>query len=181
MDENTSKEDLRNRTRSERSATVGASEFVRRMVTTIKPRLIVENRSDAGFTLPLAQGLNDNGSGKLVVYTRDAEKCAVLRKEIAASGFTQSVVVDVRLESALDAAFEGTIDLLLCSADHEAVLRHLLPKINPVGLILLQAAEAEYQKVREVALGLEKEGVLSVVALPERLRLLVTQKRAGRK
>jgi predicted O-methyltransferase YrrM len=179
--EDNPKADRRNRTHSEEPAPDGTSEFVRRLVTTIKPRVIVENRSGTGFTIPLAQGLSENGFGKLVVYSRDPEKCAVLRKEIAAAGFMQSVSIDVRCESVPEAKSEGTIDLLLCSADHEALLRHLVAQINPVGLILLHATENEYEQVRQIALQLEKEGMLSVVTLQGSRRLVMAQKHAGRK
>lgn len=173
------KEDLRNRL--EASASTGANEFVRRVVTTIKPRVIVENRSAIGFTLPLAQGLNDNGVGKLIVYAHDTERAALLKKEIAQAGIAQSVSLDIRQGFPLESKLDGAIDLLLCSTDHEQVVRGLLPQINPVGLILLHASEGEHKQVREVALYLVKEGILSVVALPERLRLLMAQKRSGRK
>ena len=179
--ENNPKEDLRNRSRSERSVPIVTNDFVRRLVTTIKPRVIVENRSGSGFTIPLAQGLNDNGFGKLVVYGPDSEKAALLKNEIAQAGFSQSVSLDIRQESVLESRFDGTIDLLLCSSDHEHVVRHLLPQINPVGLILLYATDGEYQKLCQIALGLAKEGMLSVVTLPEKLGLVMAQKRAGRK
>jgi len=179
--ENNPKEDPRNRSRSEGSTPVGTSEFVRRLVTTIKPRVIVESRSGTGFTIALAQGLNDNGFGKLVVYERDSETAAQLKNEIAQAGFLQSVSVDMRQESLLESRFDGTIDLLLCWNEHEQVVRRLLPLINPVGLILLYATEAEIAQVRQIALRLEVEGTLSVVTLPEKQGLVLAQKHARRK
>ena len=181
VDKNSPKEDLRNRAHSEGLTPIGANEFVRRLVTTIKPQVLVENRSSTGFTVPLAQGLNDNGFGKLVVYEPDSEKAALLKNEIAKAGFSRSVSLDIRQEYLLKSRFDGTIDLLLCSNDHEQVVRRLLPQINPVGLILLYGTEREIPQVRQITLRLEAEGTLSVVTLPEKLRLVMAQKRGGRR
>lgn len=181
VDERSYKRDMPNWTRSEGIAAVGLAHFVRRVVTTTKPRLVVENRSGTGFTFPLVQGLNDNGFGRLIVFDRDTENCAQIEKEITNAGFSHSASLEIRNESALQSRIEGPIDLLLCSTDHEQVVRHLLAQINPVGLILLHAGENEYQQVREIALRLDKEGVISTVVLPEGRRLVMAQKRSGRR
>lgn len=180
MSENDSKADQRVRTRSEGSATSPAADFVGRLVTTIKPRLVVESRCHAGFTLQLAQGLNANGFGKLIVYERDAETAA-LEKEIVAAGLAQSVSLDIRHESLLESGFNGTIDLLVCSTDHEQVLRSLLPQVSPVGLILLHSTEAKCQPLCQIVSRLEAEGTLSAVTLLGKPDLVMAQKRAGRK
>jgi len=168
-------------TRSEGMATVGVANFVRRVVTTTKPRLTVEQRSETGFTLALAQGLNDNDFGRLIACDRDGARSAQISKEIASAGFSSSISVEVRSQSAAESKFEGSIDLLVCSTDHEQVVRRLLPQINPFGIVLLHAGEGEYEQVREFALGLDKEGTASVVILPEQRRLVIAQRRSGRK
>jgi hypothetical protein len=156
-------------------------DFVRRVVTTIKPRLAVENRSEIGLTLPLLQGLNENSFGRLIVCGSDAEACAALRKETAGFDVSPSVSVDLRDQSALKSQVDGVVDLLVCTDDHEQVVRHLLPQVNPFGLILLHAGAGEYGAMREFLFRAEKEGILSVVELPETLRLGMAQKRSGRK
>ena len=173
--------DMRDLTRSERAWTAGVADFVRRVVTTAKPRLTVEQRSEAGFTLALLQGLNDNGYGKLIVCNRDAEKFALIKKETTDFEISPSVSIEIRNQSAAGSKFEGSIDLLVCSMDHEQVVRHLLPQINPCGLILLHAAEGDFAAMREFALGLDKKGVVSVVLLPATLKLVMAQSRGARK
>jgi predicted O-methyltransferase YrrM len=151
------------------------------VVTTIKPRLAVENRAHHGLTVSLLQGLKDNGFGKLVICGADPEKCALARNEIADIELPASVMFELRMQPALENKFEGTIDLLLCSVDHEKVSRYLLPEINPSGVLLLHAGEGEYKAMRDGVSRMEKEGIISVVRLPEGLRLLMAQKHSGRK
>ncbi|HTC92344.1 MAG TPA: hypothetical protein VK699_02695 [Terriglobales bacterium] len=161
----------------------GLAGFARRIVTTTKPRLAIENRSATGLTLSLAQGLHDNGFGKLITCDADAGRCAQLRKEIAAAGFSSSasIAVEVRNQFAQEGRLESNIDLLFTSTNHVQVVQHFLPNINPCGLILLLANESEYKQVREFALAMDKEGIISAVFLPETLKLIMAQKRSGRK
>ncbi len=168
-------------TRSEGMATVGVANFVRRVVTTTKPRLAVEQRSETGFTFALAQGLNDNGFGRLIACDRDEARSAQISKEIASVGFSSSILVDVRSQSATESKFEGSVDLLVCSVDHEQVVRRLLQQINPFGIVLLHAGKGDFAALREFALDLDKEGVVSVVLLPATLKLVLAQRRGGRK
>jgi len=163
------------------SSEAGLAGFVRRIVTTTKPRLAIENRSDTGLTLSLAQGLRDNGFGKLITCDADAGRCAQLRKEIEAAGFPASITVEVRNQFAQESRLESNIDLLFTSTNHVQVVQHFLPNINPCGLILLLANESEYKQVREFALAMDKEGMISAVFLPETLKLVMAQKRSGRK
>src|SRR5260370_12109590 len=62
--------------------------FVQRIVTTVKPRLAVEDCGDIRFTLALAQGLSENGFGKLIACDSDATRCAQVQQEVAAAGLT---------------------------------------------------------------------------------------------
>jgi len=153
--------------------------FVRRIVTTIKPRVAVEDRGDAGFTLALAQGLSENGFGKLIACDSDATRCAQVQQEVAAAGLT--ALVEVRNQSVLESRIEGNIDLLFCSANYEQVVQRFLPQINPFGLLLLHTSGGDYEKAREFALRLDREGILSVVLLPANLKLVMAQKRSGRR
>lgn len=153
--------------------------FVRRVVTTAKPRLVVEERGALRCTLGLAQGLNENRFGKLITCDSDANRSPLVQKEIAKAGF--SALVEVRNQSALESKIEGNIDLLFASANYEQLVERLLPQINPFGLILLHGSEDEYEAIRELALRMEKGRLVSVVLLPRRLRLVMAQKRSGRK
>jgi hypothetical protein len=156
-------------------------DFVRRVVTTTKPRLAVEIRADAGFTLPLLQGLKDNGFGQLIVCDADAARRERLRQETGEIGVQPPIAVELRDQSALKSKFDGPVDLLVCSRDHEQVVRQLLPEVNPCGAILLYAGEDDHKAMRDSISKIEKEGLLSVVRLPESLRLLMAQGRVGRK
>jgi hypothetical protein len=165
---------------SEGIATVGLADFVRRVVTTIKPRLAVENRAESGFSLALAQGLNDNGFGRLIVCDPDVQRCLLFKKEIPGLGLSPAVSFEVHNQSALETKVDGAIDLLVCSTDHEQAVRHLLGQINPFGLVLLFANEANYDRVRQLAITMDREGIFSVVLLPANRKLIMAQKRSGR-
>jgi hypothetical protein len=76
------------------------------------------------------------------------------------------------------------IDLLFCDSDapiRGQEVRHFLPQVNPYGLILMHDASSSMKTVREAALQLEQEGLISVVLLPTPRGLVVAQKRQGRK
>jgi predicted O-methyltransferase YrrM len=79
---------------------------------------------------------------------------------------------------------EGTIDLLFSDSDmaiREQEIRRFLPQINPHGLILMHDASSHLKIVREAALKLERDGLISAVLLPTPRGLVVAQKREGRK
>ena len=78
---------------------------------------------------------------------------------------------------------EGTIDLLFCDSDaplREQEVRKFLQQMNPHGLILMHDASSLMKTVREAALKLEAEGLISVLLLPTPRGLVVAQKREGR-
>ncbi len=62
----------------------------------------------------------------------------------------------------------------------EQEVRRFLPQMNPHGLILMHDASSHLKIVREAALKLEAEGLISVVLLPTPRGLVVAQKRQGR-
>jgi hypothetical protein len=73
--------------------------------------------------------------------------------------------------------------LLFCDSDvpiRGQEVRHFLPQMNPYGLILMHDASSAMRTVREAALRLEQEGLISVVLLPTPRGLVVAQKREGR-
>jgi hypothetical protein len=62
----------------------------------------------------------------------------------------------------------------------EQEVRRFLPQMNPNGLILMHDASSAMKTVREAALKLEVEGLLSVLLLPTPRGLVVAQKRESR-
>jgi predicted O-methyltransferase YrrM len=158
-------------------------EFLKTLVTTTKPELIVETGSFMGVsTLWLAQGLKENGFGKIVSCEYDS---VVFQK--ALEKVNQSALkdwIDLRNESSLEMKVDGRIDLLFSDSDmpiREQEVRRYLPQLNPYGLILMHDASSHLSQVREAALKLEREGLISVVLLPTPRGLVVAQKREGRK
>jgi predicted O-methyltransferase YrrM len=79
---------------------------------------------------------------------------------------------------------EGTIDLFFSDSDmpiREEEIRRFLPQINPYGLILMHDASSHLKIVRDAALKLEQDGLISAVLLPTPRGLVVAQKREGRR
>ncbi len=165
------------------TAEVEVLEFLRCCVTTIKPRLIVETGTFMGIsTLWMAEGVKQNGFGRIISCEADPKVFPVAQERIAACGFAEWI--DLRCESSLEMQVNGTIDLLYSDSDmpvREQEVRRFLPQMNPNGLILMHDASSHLQVVRDAALKLESEGLISVVLLPTPRGLVVAQKRAGRR
>jgi predicted O-methyltransferase YrrM len=165
------------------TAEVEVLEFLRTTVTTIKPDLVLETGTFSGIsTLWIAEGLKANGRGKVITCEFDPLVYANAKDRIEKSGLAKWI--DCRNESSLELTIDGTIDLLFSDSDmpvREQEVRRFLPKMNPHGLILMHDASSHLKQVREAALKLESEGLVSVVLLPTPRGLVVAQKRAGRK
>ncbi len=164
------------------TAEVEVLEFLRSLVTTIKPELVVETGSFLGVsTLWIAEGLRSNGFGKIVSCEFDPVVFKSAKEKIAASGL--EMWIDLRNESSLEMHVEGRIDLLYSDSDmpiREAEVRRYLPQMNPQGLVLLHDASTHLETVRTAAGKLEAEGLLSCVYLPTPRGLVVAQRREGR-
>lgn len=164
------------------TAEVEVLEFLKTLVTTVKPELVVETGTFLGIsTLHIAEGLKENGIGRVVTCELDAKVYEEARKRFAASGL--DAWIELRNESSLEIQIGGRIDLLYCDSDmplREQEVRRFLPQMNPNGLIVLHDASSDLKIVREGALKLEREGLLSVVFLPTPRGLVVAQKREGR-
>ena len=157
-------------------------EFLRTLVTTLKPQLVVETGSFLGVsTLWIAEGLKANGFGKIVSCEFDPVVFAKAKEKIAASGLSEWV--ELRNESSLEMKIDGTIDLFFSDSDmpiRAAETKRFLPQINPFGIILIHDASSHLKTVREAAHALEAEGLLSCVFLPTPRGLVIAQKREGR-
>jgi len=165
------------------TAEVEVLDFLKSIVTTIKPELVVETGTFSGLsTLRIAEGLKANGVGKVITCEYDAKVFAAAQQRFASSGLGQWI--DARNESSLEMKVDGRIDMLFCDSDapiREQEVRHFLPQVNPYGLVLMHDASSSMKTVREAALRLEQEGLLSVLLLPTPRGLVLAQKREGRK
>jgi len=165
------------------TAEVEVLEFLRTLVTTIKPELVVETGTFMGVsTLWIAEALRWNGFGRIVSCEYDPKVFATAKQKIDASEVRN--LIDLRNESSLEMTVEGTIDLFFSDSDmpiREQEVRRYLPQISPHGLILMHDASSHLKEVREAALKLEREGLISVVLLPTPRGLVVAQRREGRK
>jgi predicted O-methyltransferase YrrM len=158
-------------------------EFLRTVVTTIKPELVVETGTFSGVsTLWIAEGLKANGRGRVITCEFDPKVYEKAQARIATSGLAEWI--ELRNESSLDMKVEGTIDLFFSDSDmpiREQEIRRFLPQINAFGLILMHDASSHLKIVREAALKLEREGLISAVLLGTPRGLVVAQKRDGRR
>jgi predicted O-methyltransferase YrrM len=157
-------------------------EFLRTLVTTIKPELVVETGSFLGVsTLWMAEGMRQNGFGKIISCEYDPVVFEKAKEKIASSDLRE--FIELRNESSLEMEVKGTIDLLFSDSDmpiRDAEVRRFLPQIRPTGLILLHDASSHLQVVRNAAFTLELEGLLSCIFLPTPRGLVIAQKREGR-
>jgi len=166
-----------------KSSEVEVIEFLKSLVMTVKPQLIVETGTFLGYsTLKMAEGLKANGFGRIITIEYDPAIFAKAKERIDASGLGSWI--EYRNESSLETRIDGTIDLLFSDslmAIREQEIRRFLPQINPHGLVLIHDASSHFRVVRESALRLEQEGLLSVVLLPTPRGLAIAQKREGRR
>jgi len=157
-------------------------EFLRTLVTTVKPQLVVETGSFLGVsTLWIAEGLKANGFGKIISCEFDPIVFTAAQKKIALSGLADWI--ELRNESSLDMHVAGTIDLFFSDSDmpiRAAEVKRFLPQISPYGLILLHDASSHLKTVRDAAHALEADGLLSCVFLPTPRGLVIAQRREGR-
>ena len=158
-------------------------EFLRTLVTTLKPELIVETGSFLGVsTLWMAEGLAANGFGKIISVEYDPVVFAKAQQKIAASPLAK--LIELRNGSSLEMEVEGTIDIFFADSDTEiraAEVKRFLPQIRSTGLILMHDASSHMQTVRDAAFELEAEGLVSCIFLPTPRGLVLAQKREGRK
>jgi prolipoprotein diacylglyceryl transferase len=157
-------------------------DFLKALVQTVKPELVVETGTFSGLsTLRIAEGLRANGLGRIITCEYDPKVFAMAAKRFADSGLGDWI--DARNESSLEMKVDGRIDLLFCDSDapiREQEVRKFLPQVNPHGLILMHDASSAMKTVREGALKLEAEGLISVLLLPTPRGLVVAQKRERR-
>jgi predicted O-methyltransferase YrrM len=164
------------------SAELEVLDFLKSLVLTVKPDLIVETGTFIGHSaIKMAEGLRSNGFGRIITIEYDPAIFAKASENIDASGLASWI--ECRNASSLDTHIEGVIDILYSDSDtniREKEIRRFLPQIRPRGLVLVHDASSHFKVIREAALRLEKEGLLSVVLLSTPRGLVVAQKREGR-
>ncbi len=157
-------------------------EFLRTLITTVKPSLVVETGSFLGVsTLWIAEGLRANGFGRIISCEFDPVVFAKAKEKIASSGLSEWI--ELRNESSLEMKIDGTIDLFFSDSDmpiREAEVKRFLPQIRPTGLILMHDASSHLKVVRDAAFKMESEGVISAIFLPTPRGLVLAQKREDR-
>ncbi len=157
-------------------------EFLKTLVTTVKPKLILETGTFLGHgTVKLAEGIRENGFGRVITIEFDPAIRARAQQRFHDSGL--STWIESRLESSLETQIEGSIDLFYSDshlANREAEIRRLLPQLDPRGLLVIHDASSHFKIVREAALRMEEEGLISVVMLPTPRGVVVAQRREGR-
>ena len=164
------------------SAEVEVLDFLRALVIALKPELVVETGTFSGLsTLRMAEGLQANGFGRILTCELDKETYDAARRRFEASGLGSWI--EARNESSLEMRVDGRIDLLFCDSEgplREQEVRRFLPQMNPHGLILIHDASSSQKTVRQAALRLENEGLVSVLLVPTPRGLVMAQKREGR-
>lgn len=153
------------------------------LVRALKPRLAVETGTFSGVSsVYIARAMQENGRGRLITCETDP-----LVYENACNRFRTeglNAIIDCRLGSSLELEINEQIDLLYCDSELRVrgdEVRRFIGNVNPFGLILMHDAGSRFKVVREAALELEREGLLSVVLISTPRGLVVAQKRAGRK
>ena len=161
------------------TAEVEVLELLATLVTTMKPELVVETGSFLGVSTEwIARGLERNGRGRVISCEFDPVVYAKARERLAGSPLLRWM--DLRNESSLEMKVEGTIDLLFADSDpelREAEVKRFLPQMNPNGLIVIHDASSHLKTVREAALKMEREGLLSILLLPTPRGLVLAQPR----
>jgi predicted O-methyltransferase YrrM/prolipoprotein diacylglyceryltransferase len=165
------------------TAEVEVLEFLKTLVTTLKPNLVVETGTFMGVsTLRIAEGLKENGFGRVITVEYDPKIYEATKDKFEKSGL--AAWIDCRLGSSLDLEIKEPIDLLFSDSEleiREKEVRRFLPQVNPNGIILMHDASSYLKTVREAALRLEAEGLVSVILMPTPRGLVIAQKRDGRK
>jgi len=84
----------------------------------------------------------------------------------------------------LEVTVPAAIDMLFSDSAievREQEVRHFLPMISPQGVILMHDASSHLKTVRDAALRLEREGLISAILLPTPRGLVLAQRVNGRR
>lgn len=164
------------------SAEIEVLDFLKALIIAVKPDVIVETGTFIGHsTLSMADGLRQNGFGRIITAEFDPKVFEKAQQNIQSSGLSKWI--EAHLTSSLDLQVNDQIDILYSDSDpsiREQEVRHFLPRLKTGGLVLIHDASSSFKVVREAALNMEREGLLSVLLLPTPRGLVVAQKLDGR-
>src|SRR5208283_243565 len=100
------------------SAEVEVLDFLKALVITIKPELVVETGTFSGLsTLRIAEGLKENGVGRVITCEWDKKVYEAAEGRFAESGLGKWI--EARNEASLEMKVDGPIDMLFCDSDPE--------------------------------------------------------------
>lgn len=157
-------------------------DFLKSLITTVKPNLVVETGTFLAYsTIKMAEGLRENGFGRIITVESDPAIFARAKERIGASGLGKWI--EYRNESSMDTRIDEMIDILFSDSHmrgREQEIRRFLPWVKPRGLILIHDASSHFQIVRQAAQRLEQEGLISLILLPTPRGLVIAQRREGR-
>ena len=166
------------------SAEVEVLEFLANLVLTIKPKLIVETGTFAGYSaLYMGKALKKIGRGKLITCEVDPRLHAAATELVKRNQLED--FVECRLQPSLEVKLEGEIDFLF--SDSEPTLRvqeieHFWKQLTPCSLIAIHDVNSgAHHALRREVLSLDANDKLSVVMLPTPRGLALAQKCRGRK
>jgi len=143
-------------------------DFLKILVTTVKPQLVVETGTFLGYgAIALAQGLKSNGFGKVITIEHIPPSARRRRNEsrplASRTGSSLEMNPAQKPQSATRLTSSSAIVPLWYGSQE---IRRLLPQISPRGLIAIHDASSHFKIVRDLALRMEQEGLISVVMLP---------------
>jgi len=132
------------------TAEVEVLEFIATLVTTLKPRLVVETGSFLGVSTEwIARGLQRNGplsdGSRAKVVSCEFDPIVYAKAKVRLDASPLSPWIELRNQSSLEMHVDGTIDLFFSDSDldiREAEVKRFLPQINPHGIILMHDASS---------------------------------------
>lgn len=164
------------------SAEIEVLDLLEALIKAVKPQLIVETGTFIGHSaIRMGRALKANGFGRIITIEYDPTVFHKAKQLIDASGLNGWI--EYRNASSLETKIDEPIDLLYSDSDlsiREQEVRRFLPQIAPRGLVLIHDASSHFKVVREAALRLESEGLLSVVLMSTPRGLCIAQKREFR-
>lgn len=164
------------------SAEIEVLDFLKALIVAVKPDVVVETGTFIGHSaISMAEGLKQNGFGRIITAEFDSRVFEQAQQNIEASGLSKWV--EAHCMSSLHLEVDEQIDILYSDSEpsiREQEVRHFLPKLKTGGLVLIHDASSSFKVVREAALNLERERLLSVLLLPTPRGLVIAQKLDGR-
>lgn len=159
------------------SAEVEVLDFLRQLILTIKPNLVVETGTHLGWSAGvMGSALEDNGFGRLIT-------CEISKELYDKACVNLGCVPRVKICNQSSLTLEGneTIDLLFCDSDKEIRMdevEYFWPRLTKNSIILIHDVNTDCHKpLRDRVKAWGESGRLSHVFLPTPRGLAICQKR----